>query len=568
MISNRGKRISGPWCLNWARALALSVTAFLFLNAALDLMAQLKSAAPPQTGSEPAKVVDPLGRETPRSAFVGFLRYAEREDFTTAVRYLQPAPGQDTTELVQRLKELRAMRSKFKGEIDLLSDEPNGSVEAGLPLGEVRAGAIEVGSATVDVVLVRVNDPESGKIWLISKDTVARVPQLYAQMESEGPIAAERFVPAALSSRRLLDMSLAQWLEWLLSIPISWFLAWLLEFLISAPGRIWRKLRKLPFNSIWKTPLGMPLRCIVAILVHGFCVYLLDPPLLYRVFYARFLVGLLIGCFAWFVTRIADRGFNHAVNRTRTQHAGGESILIVLQRIARVLILLIGFVGALAALGLNVKTTLAGLGIGGLALALGAQKSLENILGGVTLLMDNAVHVGNFCKIGNQLGIVEDIGLRSVKLRTFDQSLLVVPNGSLAQMQFENFGPRRKCLINQHFSLRIETQVRQLRVVLDRVQSMLDQQPAIETGTSRIRVANFAGAAFELELWAFVKTADWGAFTLVRQDVILKIAEIVEAAGTRLAAPTRLTYLSTDARVSEETTSESVRRITVAANDV
>jgi MscS family membrane protein len=97
---------------------------------------------------------------------------------------------------------------------------------------------------------------------------------------------------------------------------------------------------------------------------------------------------------------------------------------------------------------------------------------------------------------------------------------------------------------------------------------MLDQQPAIETGTSRIRVANFAGAAFELELWAFVKTADWGAFTLVRQDVILKIAEIVEAAGTRLAAPTRLTYLSTDARVSEETTSESVRRITVAANDV
>src|SRR5277367_1683191 len=266
MISNRGKRISRPWCLNWARALALSLTAFLFLNAAPDLTAQLKSAAP-ETHSDPAKVVDPLGRETPRSAFVGFLKYAEREDFATAARYLQPAPGQDTTELVQRLKELRALRSKFKGDIDLLSDEPNGSVEAGLPLGEVRAGVIEVGSTTVDVVLVRVNDPDSGKIWLISKDTVASVPQLYAQMESEGPTAAERFVPAALRSRRLLDMSLAQWLEWLLSIPISWFLAWLLEFLISAPRRIWRKLRKLPFDTIWKTALGMPLRCIVAILV-------------------------------------------------------------------------------------------------------------------------------------------------------------------------------------------------------------------------------------------------------------------------------------------------------------
>src|SRR5271163_3682074 len=100
MISNRGKRISGPWCLNWARALALSLTAFLFLNAAPDLTAQLpKSAASPQAKAEPAEVVDPLGRETPHSAFVGLLTYAEREDFATAARYLQPTPEQDTTDL-------------------------------------------------------------------------------------------------------------------------------------------------------------------------------------------------------------------------------------------------------------------------------------------------------------------------------------------------------------------------------------------------------------------------------------------------------------------------------------
>ena len=254
--------------------------------------------------------------------------------------------------------------------------------------------------------------------------------------------------------------------------------------------------------------------------------------------------------------------FDHAVIRTRTQLAGGESILIVLQRLTRVLILLIGLIGILAVLGLNVRTTLAGLGIGGLALALGAQKSLENLMGGVSLLMEKALHVGNFCKIGNQVGTVEDIGLRSIKLRTLDQSLLVVPNGSLAQMQFENFGPRRKCLINQHFTLRIETQVQQLRLVLDRVQMMLGQQPAIETGTSRIRVANFAGAAFELELWAYATTADWAAFTVIRQDVILKIAEIVEAAGTRFAAPTQLTYLSTDAGIALEKANDLVHHVT------
>ena len=166
--------------------------------------------------------------------------------------------------------------------------------------------------------------------------------------------------------------------------------------------------------------------------------------------------------------------------------------------------------------------------------------------------MDKAVHAGDFCEIGGKLGTVEDIGLRSLRLRTLDQNLLVVPNSALASMQFQNMKARPKLLIDQIFSLRIETSVSQLRSVLEGVQRMLDQNPAIEPGTSRIRVNDFAGAAFELELWAYAKTGDWAQFTVIRQDVILKIAEIVEAAGARFAAPTRLTYLSRDAGSKEE----------------
>jgi MscS family membrane protein len=176
--------------------------------------------------------------------------------------------------------------------------------------------------------------------------------------------------------------------------------------------------------------------------------------------------------------------------------------------------------------------------------------------------MDKAVNVGDFCRIGDRIGTVEDIGLRSLKLRTLDQNLLVVPNGALAQMQFENMRARRKLLINQNFSLRIETQVEQLRFVLDRVKSMLNEHPAIESGSSRVRVIGFAGAAFELELFAYGKTGDWGELTAIRQDVILKIADIVEAAGTRFAAPTRLTYLSTEAGVDKEKTSEILHHMT------
>lgn len=549
-----GRRISFGW--TWAGRAVLAI--FVFLSWATYLPSQIP--APATVKPEPAARIDPLGRETPRRAVMGLLKYSASQDFSNAARYLQPTPGHDTS-LVQRAKELQALHSRFKGDIALLSDDPNGNVEAGLPLGQVRAGVLVVGATTTDVILVRVDDPASGNIWLVSKETVASIPQLYAQMESEAPTLADRIVPAALTDHWVLGMSLAQWLGWLISIPISWLLAWLLSLLLSAHRRIWYKLRKLPSRTVWDTPLGMPLRCIMAILVHSLFIYLLAPPLLYRLYYFRLLEALLAVSFAWLASGIADRSFDSAVNRTRTQGRGGESILVLMQRITRIVMLVIAFVAALALFGINVKTTLAGLGVGGLAVALGAQKSLENLIGGVTLLMDKAVHVGNFCKIGNQLGTVEDVGLRSVKLRTLDQSLLVVPNGALAQMQFENFGPRQKCLLNQVFSLRIETQFKQLRFVLDRVQNMLNQHPSIDTGP-RIRVASFAGAAYQLELWAYIKTRDWAEFTVIRQDIILKIAEIVETAGTRLAAPTQLTYLSEDAGVDPEKLSGVVRRVT------
>ena len=446
---------------------------------------------------------------------MGLLKYEEREDFATAARYLQPPPGQNLN-LVELARQSRALRHAFRGDAVLLSDDPKGKVEAGLPPGQQRAGAFVVGHTTVDVVLVRVEDPEFGKIWLVSQETVAKTPQLYAQMQAEGPTAVERIVPASLMTHHLLGMSLAQWIGWMLSIPISWILAWLVAFLSSVPRRVWRALRKVSFKTIWETDLGLPLKCIMAIVIHGVLVYLLEPPLLYREYYFRFLAALLVVCLAWLVSRIADRGFDHAVNRRRTTGKGGESILVLVQRVNRIALLIIALVAALALFGVNVKTTLAGLGIGGLAIALGAQKTLENVIGGVSLLMDKGVHAGDFCEIGGKLGTVEDIGLRSLRLRTLDQNLLVVPNSALASMQFQNMKARSKLLISQNFSLRIETSVDQLRTVLNRVQQMLNEHPSIESGTSRIRIADFAGAAFELELWAYAKTGDWAQFTGIR----------------------------------------------------
>jgi MscS family membrane protein len=481
----------------------------------------------------------------------GLLRCGEREDSACVARYLQP-PADQQVDILETAREFQALHARYKGSIATLSDDPNGRVEEGLPPGQERAGVIKVGGTTAEIILTRVDDPNYGKIWLVSSETVGIIPQLYAEMKGERPALAERVIPGPLNHQHFLGMSLAQWLGWLLSIPISAVLAWMLAFVLSVPRRIWRTLRKAPFRTIWETNLGLPLKCIIAIVIHAILVYVLEPPLLYRTYYYRFLAALLVGCLAWLVSRTIDRGFEHAVSRRRTTGRGGESILLLVQRVNRVVLLIVAFVAALALLGVNVKTTLAGLGIGGLAIVLGAQKTLENMIGGVSLLMDKVVHAGDFCEIGGKLGTVEDIGLRSIRLRTLDQSLLVVPNSMLAQMQFQNMKARPKLLISQSFSLRIETSVDQLRTVLDRVQQMLNDHPSIESGTSRIRVADFAGAAFGMELWAYAKTGDWAQFTGIRQDVILRLAEIVEACGTRFAAATRLTYLASEVHVDAE----------------
>ncbi len=545
--------------------LNLVLTILLLGVGAVSSPAQLPHIPAPAPKVEPAAPLDPLGRQTPRSSMMGFLKYETRGDYTTAARFLQLPPGQT---LEQLIKEFRLLYPDFEGGINLLSDDPNGTVEAGLPPGEVRAGVVTVGGATADMILVRVDDPEAGKIWLISRGSLESIPKLYARLESEKPTEASRIRLALLSGPVILGMSSTQWLCWLLSIPLAWLLAWLLTFLLSAPRRAWCKLRQLSFRTVWDTPLGMPLRCMIAILLHGLFVYLLQPPILYRVYYVRLLAAMLAACFGWLASRLSDQGFDHALNKTRARRGGGESILILMRRMNHVGILIIALLVAVACLGLNVTTALAGLGIGGLAVALAAQKTLENLIGGISLLMDKAVQVGDLCKIGDRIGTVDDIGLRSLKLRTLDQNLLVVPNGLLAQIQFENMKARPKLLLQQTFLLRIETQVEQLRFVLDGVQRMLNENPAIESGSSRFRVTNFAGAAFELELFAFGKTGDWREFTGIRQEIILKIAGIVEAAGTRFAAPTHLTYLSTDAGVNAERANDIVRRVAeLRAND-
>ncbi len=205
--------------LKQAYTLCFTFAILLFAGSAVSSPAQLPKIPAPEPKAEPAAPLDPLGRQTPRSSLINLMKYEASGDYATAARFLQLPPGEN---LEQLTREFRMLSPNFQGAINLLSDDPNGTVEPGLPLGQVRAGVVTVGGTSADMILVRVDDPVAGKIWLVSRGTVESVPKLYALLEREKPTEASRIRRALLSGPVILGMSSTQWLGWLLSIPLAW----------------------------------------------------------------------------------------------------------------------------------------------------------------------------------------------------------------------------------------------------------------------------------------------------------------------------------------------------------
>jgi MscS family membrane protein len=219
------------------------------------------------------------------------------------------------------------------------------------------------------------------------------------------------------------------------------------------------------------------------------------------------------------------------------------------ERVCKLVVVMLAVFALLKIFGVDTNTALAGVGIGGVAVALGAQKSVENLLGGVFLITDRALAVGDTCSISNRVGVVEDITMRSVRLRTTEQTLLSVPAGLLSQSSLENFATRNKILVRSILRLHYGTTTQQLRRVLAAIRVLLDAHPDLENESASIRLVDFGVRAIELELFAYVATAEVQRFQAVREDLLLQVAAIVESSGTSFAQPT-LVYDQPDVRVT------------------
>lgn len=193
------------------------------------------------------------------------------------------------------------------------------------------------------------------------------------------------------------------------------------------------------------------------------------------------------------------------------------------------------------------SSVLAGLGVGGLALALAAKQTVQNMIAGFTLFADNPLSVGDLCRYGGKLGTVEQIGLRSTRIRSRDRTVVSVPNAEFANMQLENFAKRDRILLRTTLGLRYETTPEQLRFVLAELRRLLIGHPRVDRDPARVRFVGFGAYSVDLEVYAYVLTPDWNEFLGIQEDLFLRMMKIVSESGTQFAFPSQVNYLARDA---------------------
>ena len=215
-----------------------------------------------------------------------------------------------------------------------------------------------------------------------------------------------------------------------------------------------------------------------------------------------------------------------------------------LSKLTKSFIIITGAVAILQQLGINVSALIASLGIGGLAVALAARDTVANFFGGLTILLDRTFRIGEWIKVGEVEGIVEDIGLRTTKVRTFEKSLITIPNQALSTKPVENFSRRSVRRIKMTIGLTYDTTREQMVNILKDIREMLKNHPRIDISqTTMVYFTDFGESSLNIFVYCFTDTADWKEYLSIREDVNLKIMEIVEKHGASFAFPSRSIYI-------------------------
>ncbi len=503
----------------------------------------LTTSASQEPAGPPASAVDPLGRGTPKGMVQGFLKAVEDEDYNRAAEYLdlrslsskQKASGADFARDLQTLLD----QGGWIEQAGKLSDSPEGNTNDGLANAVDVVGNIRSTDLVVELQAQRVEDDKGGLIWKFSGDTVKAIPGLLEKM-STGLI--DSTLPAFLIENKLYGVPVGHWLAIFTIAITALLLSWALTYCVNALVR-----RMWPYMRIGRARQVLdactwPIRIYIAL---GIFVGLARASGISIVARQNFTLMAEIAAWLslwWFLWRIIDIVAENVQNRMdREMRRSALSSVIFFRRSARLILSVIAIALALDRVGINVTGWFAALGIGGLALAFGAQKTIENFVVGLTLIMDQPVRVGDFCRIGTLEGTVEDIGMRSTRLRTNEQTTVTIPNGMLSTQPIENFALRNRYWFHPKLALCRETSTGQMRQLLERLREYVITHPLVDKDSARVRFTQITNEAYLVEVHGFLAATSQDDFLKSQEEMLLKIIGIVEESGSGFAQPATAT---------------------------
>jgi MscS family membrane protein len=368
------------------------------------------------------------------------------------------------------------------------------------------------------------------------------------------------YLPKFLVNTWFLWFSLWQWLVILLGIPLAFLLATLLTRLITALLLLYSRRNTKVQGEHPVVRLAGPIRILIfasAIWV----ISLLSHSILTSAFWAYVAATLTVMGATWLCSRLIDILFELKERQLSAASSDKISLVQLGRKLVKILAVMIGALFIFYIAGINLTAVIAGLGVGGIAVALAAQKTLENLFGGITIVSDQPFRVGDFCRAGDYQGTVQAVGFRSTRIRTLGRTIVSIPNGQLATMSLENFSLRDKIWFHHTFGLRYETTTEQLRYILAGIREMLYGHPKVESPSGRVRFIGFGDSSLKLEVFAYVLETDYEAFLHIQEDLLLRIMDIVEGSGSGFAFPSQTTYLAQDAGIDAGKTQKAIATV-------
>ena len=476
----------------------------------------------------PPAVADPLGRTSPQAAIYQFLEACHARDYAKASYYLdlrQMNPADRAKKGPELSAQLEDLLDDTPFDIATLSRDPNGDVSDGLSPNFERLDTFHEAGQTQNLQLEKVELKPGLRVWLVSAASVAMIPTAH-QAVSE--TAFEKDLPQPLVTFEILDTPVWRWIALILMGVVIWYLA----------SAIARALVAVLRPLLQAQGLRGPIRLALASAGFRLAMELAPPSSLLRLYIERGLQLAFALAVAWGFAVMIDLLGERWRSRLDPRLAGiSYSVLPLGRQILRWIIFIFALLWVVRAWGYDTTALLAGLGVGGIAIALAAQKTIENLFGGVSVIGDRPVLVGDVCRFGDRIGTIMHIGLRSTRIRTPERTIVSVPNGQFSSITLENFSARDKIWFHPTLSLRRDTTSEQLKNVLTSCRDVIVNHADVEPGKIPVRLIGLGTYSLDIEVNAYVTTTDYDQFLDIQQDLLLQLLQAVEHSGAALAVP-------------------------------